>query len=220
MTRQGGSGAAWTRVRKLLTDRANSAVFEYETQPDSLSPRESFDAQLSEYFERNQIRNGCVLVGHSLECFHVRDAAERLTGIVVGIVLVDGRRSGWASSLESIILESAADWAESATVLRQLDDVRPIYESGAETGHHGSLPVGVIGSDPATIYAERRKKGIPETIAAAIRLEVEASFIELSSISTNVAVRVATGSGHDVPNEDPELVAAAIMEIIERCRSV
>jgi len=99
-------------------------------------------------------------------------------------------------------------------------ELAAMAESAAEvraTGPFGDLPIRILSHDPERIDGALFKKGGPDVdLAKQANLAWEQMQRELTGLSSNSARVVATGSGHYIHVDKPDVVIAAIREVAGR----
>lgn len=164
-----------------------------------------------------------VLVGHSLGGLFVRLYAATYPDEVVGIVLLDA----WSESLEQLL--TPAEWAAyvrlNAAVPPEMADY-PDYEridfAAASAVMRRAAADHPLRPMPVVVLAHARPFGVtaeelgfaPEALERAWRAAQE----ELATLVPNAHFAVATESAHYVQLDQPELVIAAIRQVVEAVR--
>jgi pimeloyl-ACP methyl ester carboxylesterase len=183
-----------------------------------------------------------VLVGHSFGSFDVLMYAHKYGQEVAGIVLVDGshpdqrfpfrwRDKLWLRAMQftapfglprwrrwcgggpaevapirtAIFCRShvyRTDYAQWAAFSRGADEVRRL-------GSLGSLPLRVVSRDP-----DRRPGSDDPTFSSREQHWLKLQQ-ELLQLSTNATLTIATGSGHDVMTDRPDVVVEAIRKMVD-----
>ncbi len=231
----GGSSKDWSRVRELLPsnvricayDRAGSGWSEAGPAPRTMH-QEVFE--LHALLEAAKIPGPFVLVGQSIGALLVRLYTEQYGSNVVGVVLVDPTHE--SSVLGSVRYGGWVRLREKATAGRLVPEPRLEGKRGSqykpeddymaeefqqlylsrETNPEplGNRPLIVLG-------AGKRPKppGTSDEKWQELRQEKDGQVQDLAHLSQNSKFILAPSSGHAIHNDDPELVARAIKEVME-----
>jgi pimeloyl-ACP methyl ester carboxylesterase len=234
----GGFSSSWSRVQELLPPVARSCAYDRaglgwsEPGPAPRTMRQEA-YELHELLTAAHVGPPLVLVGHSIGGINVRIYAERYGADVAGIVLVDAAH-------ESTVLYNTRlnRWAR----IRELAKGRPIPEPRRE----GKPPAGYdpnddyfadelqglfearritpqpLGERPLFVLSAGRRPAPPGTsdsLWGELRREKEAQAADLASLSRNARFVVDSTSGHQIPDENPVLVARAIEAVVEAVRT-
>jgi pimeloyl-ACP methyl ester carboxylesterase len=78
-----------------------------------------------------------------------------------------------------------------------------------ETGPFGDLPLTVIMAGNSNFFSH-----LPPEEMEAAEAKAEAEHRALADLSTNGRFLIAEGSGHNVPVDDPEIIVAAVREMV------
>lgn len=174
-----------------------------------------------------------VLVGHSGGGLFIRLYAHEHREQLAGMVLVDAtHEEQWSRSLRSLPPETPGE-PEGLTIYRRVATER-ITDSAATTAESfltgatsaqvrataplGDLPLVVLtAAKPAPRPAEviDDPKAHAEALWREMRQAVRWELVRLSSRGRHVAARA---SGHFIQQEEPELVIAAIRQVVEEAR--
>ena len=231
----GGSSKDWSRVRDLLPsqvrtcayDRAGSGWSEAGPAPRTMR-QEVFE--LHALLEAAKIPGPFVLVGQSIGGLLVRLYTEKYGSNVVGIVLVDPthessvlgsvRYGGWVRLREKAaagrVVPEPRREGKASSEYRPEDDYmaeefQQMYLSRkANPEPLGNRPLIVLG-------AGKRPKppGTSDEKWKELRQERDEQVQDLAHLSRNSKFILAPSSGHAIHNDDPELVARAIEEVLE-----
>ena len=151
-----------------------------------------------------------VLVGHSLGGAYTRLYAGQFPQDVVGMVLVD------ASHEEQNVSFKSAGYSEPPEPTGQnpeRTDLSAVLEELRQAHWRADIPLVVL--------SHGRKLPLPNT-SDEVLTRVEAAWLELqrelASRSSRGRLVIAQRSGHNVQNDEPELVVEAIREVVAAAR--
>lgn len=166
-----------------------------------------------------------VLVGHSFGGLFARRFAADNPAAVAGVVLVDAVHEGWwARALAALPPEAPTDSerlqrfrrflsAEVADPARNAEGV-DIPAVAAQAGAAGPL-----GDKPLVVLVA----GVPDVLAPGLPPEVEARLVgllqqelprELAALSSDSTTVVVPDSGHNIPQQRPDMVVLAIQAVL------
>jgi pimeloyl-ACP methyl ester carboxylesterase len=220
--------AAYTRV--CACDRPGTVAYLKDGmrpgRSDSIpQPRTASDvvSDLHALLHKASVPGPFVLVGHSLGGFFVRLFASTYADEVVGLILVDP----YSEKLETLL--TAERWAALVRLnIRQgTDKVEPIPGYGdLETLGYGkdnavmrraaaSAPLRPM---PLSVLAHGRPFDLPAETEGfssdSLESILRAANEQLSTLVPNARFFVAKDSGHDIHQDQPELVTEAIRQVI------
>jgi pimeloyl-ACP methyl ester carboxylesterase len=231
----GGSAKDWSRVREFLPsevrtcayDRAGSGWSEPGPSPRTMR-QEVFE--LHALLQAAKIPGPFVLVGQSIGGLLVRLYTEQYGSNVVGVVLVDPthesavlgsvRYGGWVRLREKAVVGRVAPEprreGKATSEYKPEDDymaeeLQQMYVTRKDNPEPlGNRPLIVLG-------AGRRPKppGTSDEKWKELRQERDEQVQDLARLSRNSKFILASSSGHAIHNEDPELVARAIIEVLD-----
>ena len=231
----GGSSKDWSRVRDLLPsnvricayDRAGSGWSEAGPAPRTMR-QEVFE--LHSLLEAAKVPGPFVLVGQSIGGLLVRLYTEQYGSNVVGMVLVDPthesgvlgsvRYGGWVRLREKAVVGRVAPEprreGKASSEYKPEDDYmaeefQQMYLSRkANPEPLGNRPLIVLG-------AGKRPKppGTSDEKWKELRQEKDEQVQDLAHLSRNSKFILAPTSGHAIHNDDPELVARSIKEVLQ-----
>lgn len=228
----GGSANDWADVRPFLMnvrtcayDRAGSGLSEPGPLPRTMR-QEVFE--LNALLTAAKVRGPFVLVGHSLGGLLVRLYTQHYGKDVAGIVLVDPtnessmlgsmRYGGWTRLREKAtgypIPEPRRSMKDSVlydpTVDFLAEELQLMYLSRQS---HPQM----LGDRPLVVLAAGKRTkppGTPDTLWHEIVKEKEQQVRALTQLSGNSKFFQDPSSGHAMQNDNPELVARSIKEVI------
>ena len=155
-----------------------------------------------------------VLVGHSLGGLYVQLFAYQHPDEVAGLVLVDPTHEEFSTRLADMLLALGTP-IPSAPPEPDTDDVSFMQMREARTsGPFPSVPLIVLSHGRSADPSER-PPGWPTAEEERIWCELHA---EIARMAPNGRHIVAEESGHDIPQEQPELLVEAIQTIVNAAR--
>jgi pimeloyl-ACP methyl ester carboxylesterase len=181
--------------------------------------------------EEAHIGGPYILVGHSMGGMLVRIFADQHPEEVAGIVLVDSAHPDMGSRLLACLPPESADESETIRFLRQwftwMSDSShelPLIDSEVQNtlvGNRQVRDVESLGDLPLVVISQAPNiPGLgypimaPPEIDACLRGTWQDMQGELAGLSSNTTRLTARG-GHMIPLEQPELVAQAIIDLVE-----
>lgn len=242
----GDSSRAWHRIQAKVAESARTISYDRAGRGQSHFARagrtlnECLD-DLVAMLAAVEARPPYVFVAHSFGGFIARTFAHRYPDEVGGIVLVDSAQEDVIFEFQRILKSQPLpprrfDEPESLT-RRRFDqaqhsdpqfpknvlndegvDLTTCYEQAREASFLGALPVTLVSS---TKRDEDRKGGAEGVVAeweVAAEKAWNACQVKLLELSTNATHVLAHESGHYVQDDQPDLVIAAVTEMLEQVR--
>ena len=231
----GGSAKDWSRVRDFLPsqvrtcayDRAGSGSSEAGPTPRTMR-QEVFE--LHALLEATKIPGPLVLVGQSMGGLLVRLYTEKYGSNVVGVVLVDPthessmlgsvRYGGWVRLREKaavgrVVPEPRREGKASSEYRPEDDYMAEEFQQMHLARKANPEPLGV--RPLIVLGAGKRPKppGTSDEKWKELRQERDEQIQDLAHLSRNSKFILAPASSHAIHNDDPELVARAIKEVLE-----
>lgn len=230
----GGSARDWqptqerltTHVRSCAYDRAGAGSSEPGPAPRTMR-QEAFE--LHALLEATHLRGPLVLVGHSMGALLVRRYAQLHDGDVVGMVLVDPTHESsvlysvplgrWVRLREMAtgrtIPEPHLRGAPSTTYDPAQDFLAEEFQElfAARTAHPvplGDKPLMVLGAG-----IRDAPPGTSDSLWKELRRERDAQVRDLVALSRNAKFVLDSTSTHNMPSDDPALIARAIEEVLQ-----
>jgi pimeloyl-ACP methyl ester carboxylesterase len=221
----GDNGGAWSKVQPELGRFARVCAYDRAgTGSSSAAPRPHTSRQmvreLHALLGRAGIAGPYVLVGHSLGGLNVRLYASEHQGDVVGMVLIDATTEEQDARFWSLIPEEAmrgfrgslADHPEGLTFDAFRASMAEVRDSKRSLG---DMPLVVLthgteGPPPPGVSAELSAQ------MARVWREMQS---ELPRLSSNSAHFIAENSGHYIHEDSPQLVVAAVQEVVRAART-
>lgn len=212
---------AWRKVAPEVAKSAHAVAYSRaghgmsDARPE---PRtiEQNTAELEELIASAKLAPPFVLVGHSYGGLLMRAFAARHQDQVAGMVLVDPSDEGFNPALRRLDAErAAADERAFAAIVPpkfqpELQLLQPVLDSG-KPPFAGKLP-----DVPTVVLTSIQQADKPEFFletpqAVAIKEKLHADFVRQFSHGSQV---LTSKSGHNIQLEEPELVIAAVKEVI------
>jgi pimeloyl-ACP methyl ester carboxylesterase len=222
----GGFGAAleaWSKVQPKVGQFTRTVTYDrggtWKSEPAPL-PRDSahIAAELHTVLRNAGIKTPFVLVGQSLGGIHVRVFAHLYPDDVTGIVLIDPTAEDFTARIQA---EEPVVWQRMQTEKPEMErdvswteGMRSEYrelDSNLEQARN-AWPLPVV---PVTLLTAMRADSVAGVRLAAIELELHKAFLEHVPWAKHI---VTNKSGHDIHMEEPDLVVAAIREVVEASR--
>jgi pimeloyl-ACP methyl ester carboxylesterase len=226
----GAESAEWAAVQRDVAtfaatcryDRANRGASDPAPKPRSAR---DFVADLHALLEAAAIHRPCVLVGHSLGGVIVRLYAHEYPQDVAGLVLIDPMHEGQFERIGPLIPGPFPGEPDALTQFRRFwtegwrdptknpegVDFQANRAQARSLGSLGALPVLVLtaGSE----FLRGAPPGNPDAARMQQRwLELQREVLQQSSDARQVMVET---SGHFIQREQPEVVVAAIRQMVE-----
>lgn len=159
-----------------------------------------------------------VLVGHSLGGMYMRLFADSYLEEVAGLVMVDSSHIDQFERCAAVLPPKSPNDSETLKFYRELLTSGPMYSEFPmrlfAPGSLGDMTLVVITSPD-----KEQDPDLPAELSEKweeIHIELQAEWVEISSRSTHI---MAYESGHFIQLDQPELVIAAILQVVEDARS-
>ena len=204
--------AKFTRV--CAYDRAG--LGQSDPLPES---RDSFQivTELHTLLRNAGIEGLYVLVGHSLGGMYMRLFADNYLEEVVGLVLVDSSHIDQFERCAAVLPAESPNDSETLKFYRELLTSGPMYPELPQRlfgpGSLGDMPLVVI-----TSPEKERGPDLPAELSEKweeIHVELQTEWVRISSRSTHI---MAYESGHFIQQDQPDLIIAAILHVVEDAR--
>jgi pimeloyl-ACP methyl ester carboxylesterase len=173
-----------------------------------------------------QVPGPYVMVGHSIGGLNVLAFADLYPHDVAGVVLVDSTHpdqdSKWLAALgdaqpgEDAAVTSAREFLK-ARLARPGENPEKldILASGAQVRSARSLgdrPLAVVTHSPDW----KMVPGLPDDVSKKLEEVTQGLQKRMAQLSTDSSQRVAKHAGHHVHHDEPELVVAAVREVVDK----
>lgn len=234
-----GAAAEWQDIQRALAADTTVCVYDragYGWSDPGPSPRTA--AQAAAEIDALAVAAGwhgpLLLVGHSFGGFDVRFFAARRPGAVAGLVLLDSSLPGLqlSSGPAAAVTGAAHPFAGAAldekpgndgfavarylnsrrkAVFTQMDELANFSRSADEVAAAGALP-----DVPAVVVTRDPAHGLPDSAGEA---QWQRGQRELAAAIRRAEWWTATGSGHEIHRDRPDLVIAAVRRVLARVRA-
>lgn len=198
------------------------------SDPPPAGPRSSNDivSDLHHALAKAGITPPYIMAGHSIGGIFALDFARLHPNDVAGIVLVDSSHPEQIAAWRRVFPKPAPGESEAVThareVLRKMDratnpesiDIGRSYAEAAALASLGSKPLIVLTHSPKW----KMVPNLPAPILAKLEAEdqrLQRSFLKLSRRSRQM---IAASAGHELPEEDPDLVVNGILDAVRMAR--
>lgn len=227
--------STWTTIQPAVAQFTRVCSYDragLEQSAPAPTPRTSQQvvADLHTLMGKASLPGPYVLVGHSFGGLHTRLYASEYPDEVVGMVLIDAIHPDWWARARALLPTAAPDESPRLQNFRKFltEDVNDpsrnregidIEISTAQVRATGSL-----GDRPLVVLTA----GIPNALAPGLPANLEAQLVrlmqqdlqaELAQLSSNSMHAVAPQSGHNIQNDQPDLVIQAIRSVVLAVRS-
>jgi pimeloyl-ACP methyl ester carboxylesterase len=210
---------AWGRIFNEISGVTHAVAYDragYGQSERSHQPRDGLQIlrELRAFLQTEDIRPPYILVGHSLGGTIVKLFARTYPQEVAGVVLVDARHAEFAKRCKQLGLHRM--WYDPPAVLFAMasNAIRAELASAARTarqarraGEFPSVPLIVLSQDRAVSrWPERLGK------------VWDASQRNMAKMSRLGRMKVVEDSGHNIHQDQPEMVTTAILSVIAAAR--
>lgn len=227
----GADHSSWALVQFAVADFARVCSYDRaglgQSEP-ATSPRTSADvvADLHQLLEKAGEKSPYLLVGHSFGGLHVRLFAHEYPDAVIGVVLVDAVHEEWWSQaaaqlpppsptdspqLQSFRQFITVDYADPAKTAEGMDIPATVAQL-QNANALGATPLLVLVAGVPMLPATGLPAPLPAQLNDLLQQTLPKALIHLSSQSLRISV---DNSGHNIPEEQPNTVVAAIRAIID-----
>jgi pimeloyl-ACP methyl ester carboxylesterase len=221
----GGFGAAleaWSKVQPKVSQFTRSIAYDrggtWKSEPAPL-PRDSarIAAELHAVLRHAGIKTPCVLVGQSIGGIHVRVFAHLYPDDVAGIVLVDPTAEYLYARLQA---EEPVVWQRMETEKPEMDKEINRWPWAGSRSEYEELNSDLqqarqawpLPAVPVTLLTATRADSAATARVDAIKLELHRALLQRVPGAKHI---VTNKSGHSIHMEEPDLVVAAIRDVVE-----
>jgi pimeloyl-ACP methyl ester carboxylesterase len=183
-------------------DRAGTGTSDVRPAAHALTSADQA-AELQALLEQAGIDGPLVLVAHSYGGFVSRLFADAYPDETAGLVLVESSHEDEIDAYKEHYGEGdpRADWIDGGDLL----DIDATEAALRRARHYGAMPLVAI-----------RSEKYEDVLDEDLWIETQA---DLATLSTNALHVVALGSGHDVMEDNPAVVLAAVEAVVDAARS-
>lgn len=169
--------------------------------------------ELHKLLTEANIKPPYILVGHSMGGFDVRMYAAKYPKEVAGIILVDASQEDIRDRrLEKMTEEEKKSFLESEKdIAHSYTSPDGTYEDALKSRDQVRQVKNAIKDIPTTVIVAQKSIDDPEMNKFGLWLELQK---EMASYSTKSKLIIAKNSGHNVPGDEPEVVANAILDML------
>jgi pimeloyl-ACP methyl ester carboxylesterase len=223
-----GLASQWREVADAVSEHTTVVLYDRAGHGESAAVRtprtpEAIASELHRVLEEVRAPPPWVLVGHSVGGLYMRTFAKLFDAEVAGLVLaessVEGQRKRrrdslsytrdrWMNARPVIEVMASTRSARNADVRTLLDELRHFRRV---VDGEPVLAQGAIGTRPVVVLTQR----LTAADGHSAWRELQASLTNLSSRAEHL---VSDIGGHDLHRDDPELVVASIVRVVEEVR--
>lgn len=234
----GGSSQDWAKVMAMLPSEIHTVAYDRagigKSEPGPLPRTMAQEAfELHELLNVAKIKGPIILVGQSIGGLLVRLYTEHYGKNVAGLVLVDPthessvlgslKYGGWVRLREKAIgkpipkpqLKKKVSIGYDSTADYMAEEFQRIYLSGIKNPQQlKNRPLVIIGAG-----IRKQPPGTPDEQWKKLRNERDKQVQDLTILSGNSKFILDPKSSHSIQNDDPEIVAKAILMVIHSITS-
>ena len=212
-----GNSTNWSPVQPGIAEFTRVCAYDRagEGYSNSVPAHQSMEAMVHDLhalLDAGGIEGPYVIVGHSFGGRLVRPFATLYPSDVVGMVLVDpGHEAFLARAQEALTHDEWEQYVEASGggVLRMQE-----MQGTADTGPPGKFPLVVLS---ASGYIDH--PGLSNDVDEKLHQVLVELHKELVALSPNGPHIMAEGSGHGIQNDRPDIVLAAIRQVVNLART-
>jgi pimeloyl-ACP methyl ester carboxylesterase len=234
-----GENLAWAWYRIIPNIAPATRVCGYERanmgMSDSISgtrTSQQLVEDLHALLQAAKIEGPYILTGHSFGGYTVRLFASQYPNDMAGVVLVDSLHPDINARWLAALPEPSPNDTPDVIALRQnlpttSTDPIPPEQVDFQTSDAQTRAVKSIGSIPLVVLARAPNggdvrstwwSGLPDDIVTILEQAWQDAQKDLTSLSSNSTLRVATKAGHTIQNDEPQLVIDAILDLVDKAR--
>lgn len=230
----GGTSQDWKKVKALLPETLQTIAYDragYGKSEAGPLPRTMAQEvlELHELLKTINVHGQLVLVGQSLGGLLVRLYTERYGNTVTGVILVDPtdessvlgsmKYGGWVRLREKATgkpipkpqLQLAISPGYDTTADYMAEEFQKIYlTTQRHTQQLGNRPLIIIGAG-----IRNQPPGTPDEQWKQLRAERDRQLRDMTALSGKAKFILAPKSGHNIQDDNPEIVAQAIKMVID-----
>lgn len=226
----GADHTSWDKVQAAVAGFARVCSYDRAGlgySAATTTPRTSADivADLHQLLQNAGEEGPYILVGHSFGGLHVRLFAHDYPAEVLGVVLVDAVHEDWWERAAALLPPAAED-TPALQSFRQF--ITTAYADPAQTAEGIDIPAtvkqlqaaGTLGDKPLLVLVAGRPMLDTSTLPADLTTKLntllqETLPAELTALSTQSLRITVDESGHNIPQEQPNVIVAAIRTLID-----
>jgi pimeloyl-ACP methyl ester carboxylesterase len=222
----------WRQVQPKVADTTQVCSYDragYGWSDVGPPPRTSkqIAEELHSLLQKGEVHGPYVLVGHSIGGLYLQYYAAKYATEVAGMVLVESSHQQEGnhppSGLSLLAMEVVGATGLARLLIRYGDPTMDAVYSSNKTYATPFKELGVVGTSAEEVRNARLSLGDrPLIVLTAGRRDHDESWrklqLDLLTLSSNSKRIVAEGSGHRIQNDQPDVVVAAIRDVVERSR--
>lgn len=227
--------AAWQQIAREVAPETRICLYDRaglgESSAAASTPRSSDDvvADLDAALRAANLRGPYIFAAHSVGGLHALDYARLHPEELAGLVLVSSSHpdqiEAWRSAFPEPVAGEAASITQARDHLAKMDkdpslnpehlDIAASNAEARKLASIGSKPLIVVTHSPLW----KMVPDLPDSVNAKLEEATQRLQRQLLALSSRSEQRIAKTAGHNLPNEDPELVADAILDSIRMVRT-
>lgn len=226
----GADHTSWDKVQTAVSSFARVCSYDRAGlgySAATTTPRTSADivADLHQLLQNAGEEGPYILVGHSFGGLHVRLFAHDYPDEVLGVVLVDAVHEEWWKRAAALLPPAAED----TTALQSFRQfITTDYADPAQTAEGIDIPAtakqlqaaGTLGDKPLLVLVAGRPMldttALPADLTTKLNMLLQETLpAELTALSTQSLRITVDESGHNIPQEQPNVIVAAIRTLID-----